>query len=233
MDTFPDSSDPFAQSAEHEMLDEPMNKDIPLLFSRWQNEKYAPELLPYETTLVENINDLLEFVANSFREEGGIDADSPEPTDVTYRFRRIDYERVKYLLRDYLRIRIWKLCQYPQHYLEAAHTVYLSDAERRYLRDYWENKYTFLENRVLSQLPTSKNTLDPAMVRRPALDKHVFVKAIKEVVGRSGTQQASATQSSANRNDLTLAPGVTVLTKYSLIRRYLMEAEHSASLELV
>merc|ERR1719223_74413 len=158
-----------------------MNNDIPLFFTKWRNEKYAPELLPYETTLVENIHDLLDFVTTSFREDAGIDADTPEPTDLTYRLRRIDYERVKYLLRDYLRIRIWKLCQYPQHYLESAASVYLSDAERLYLRDYWDNKHSFLESRVLSQLPTSKKALEPNMIRRPALDKHVFVRVVRDV----------------------------------------------------
>jgi hypothetical protein len=31
-----------------------------------------------------------------------------------------DLERTKYVLRDYLRIRLWKLTQWPQHYLEPC-----------------------------------------------------------------------------------------------------------------
>merc|ERR1719277_2145665 len=114
------------------------------------------------------------------------DGQPPDPNDAHYALRCIDLERVKYVLRDYLRIRLWKLSQWPQHYLEPANHNLLSDAERVFLRETWELKAAFFEHRLLCALPEVKRHLDERMdlldmVRRPDTERYVYARIVADV----------------------------------------------------
>ena len=73
--------------------------------------------------------------------------------------RQIDMERVAYWLRDYLRIRLWKLMQYTQHYLGPTATEVLSPAEKVFAKDHWKGKEAFLTAHLLKYLPEQKRSL--------------------------------------------------------------------------
>jgi len=216
--------------------DEPfVNRDILRLFMRWQNEKYAPEVLPFDREVTENISEIMEFVGESLEEERA-EGEILDPNDPDYCLRSLDLERTKYLLRDYLRIRLWKLSQWPQHYLEPANMHLLSDAERAYLREFWNMKHSFLEHRLLGALPPAKQGLDDKMdlldmVRRPVLDKHVYVKLSENIgpldVPSTGTQDASAPE------PLTLYEGNTYLLRWPIVREFLMDSIHEGKVQLV
>eukprot|EP00931_Biecheleriopsis_adriatica_P077207 TRINITY_DN50818_c0_g1_i1.p1 TRINITY_DN50818_c0_g1~~TRINITY_DN50818_c0_g1_i1.p1 ORF type:complete len:253 (+),score=50.78 TRINITY_DN50818_c0_g1_i1:37-759(+) len=215
-----------------------VNEDVERLVTRWRNEKYAPELLPFDTEVVEDMSEVLEFVADSLEEDRA--EGEQDPNDPDFRLRSLDLDRMKYILRDYLRIRLWKLSQWPQHYLEPKNQSLLSAAERTFLNEYWENKKLYLENRLLSALPRNNQGLADKsdlldMVRKPDLEKFVYVR-IKADVGEievppslSGpTQESSGTQ-----KPLPLDEGNTYLLRYCLVRPFLMEAAHNGKVELV
>eukprot|EP00927_Polykrikos_kofoidii_P079043 TRINITY_DN75837_c0_g1_i1.p1 TRINITY_DN75837_c0_g1~~TRINITY_DN75837_c0_g1_i1.p1 ORF type:complete len:239 (-),score=29.72 TRINITY_DN75837_c0_g1_i1:118-834(-) len=217
--------------------DEPfVNKDVTRLFSCWRNEKYAPELLPFDREVIENIAELLQYVSETMDEER-MDEDFTDPNDPDYVLRSMDLQRTRYVLRDLLRIRLWKLGKWPQHYLEPSNMALLSDAERLYLRDAWDLKAGFLEHRLLGALPEAKRGLNDTidlyeMVRRPVLDNHVYVR----ITGDVGTIEIppSMTQDSAGtQRPLNLEEGNTYLLRYSLIRKFLMEPEHMGKVQLV
>jgi len=205
------------------------------LIRRWKNEKYAPEILPFDQQNVEDLSEATEFVSEILHEEMA-DSEEKDPNDPDYRLRCIDHDRVKYVLRDYLRIRLWKITQWPQHYLEPDNIEVLSEAERTFLREYWDAKKGFLENRLLDALPPAKRALDEKidlldMVQRPNLDKHVYVRITGEIpkltVSPSQTTQGSEPQ------PLVLANGQTYLIRYSVIREFLMDSAHDGKVELV
>lgn len=224
MDTVPeDSSEPRIE-ASAEAEDEPFfNEDLDKLFTLWQNEKYAPEVLPFDNGVVENISEMMEYVG-----EGLEDEENKDPNDPNYCLRCVDVERTKYLLRDYLRIRLWKLTQWPQHYLEPEHMRLLSDAERRFLREAWTLKKQFFEHRLLGALPAAKQGLDDKMdlldmVRRPVLDKHVYAR-LAENIGPIEVPPTS-TQDTADRSQepLTLQAGNTYLLRWPIVRQFFFE----------
>mmetsp|Transcript_60183 Transcript_60183/g.130518 ORF Transcript_60183/g.130518 Transcript_60183/m.130518 type:complete len:235 (+) Transcript_60183:58-762(+) len=217
--------------------DEPfLNRDVIKLLSRWRNEKYAPEVLPFDGEVVENLSEVVEFVSETLEDERAEEIQDPNDPDCS--LRRMDLERVKYVLRDYLRIRLWKLSQWPQHYLEPNNLRFLSDAERLWLREFWDVKKEFLDHRLLKALPLPKQGLSDTidlldMVRRPALDKHVYARILGDVgpveIPPSFTQDSSGSLP----EPLNLIEGRTYLLRYSLVRKFLTDLERPDLVQLV
>jgi len=234
MDTFPDSTRPDeTEDPDEEVF---INPDVTTLFRRWRNEKYAPEILPYDGPLIDNLCEITDFANEKIQEDLEGD-ESQDPNELDFVLRRIDLERVKYMLRDYLRIRLWKVTQYPQQYLEPAHSELLSSAERIFLRNYWDAKSEFLKFRLLGAMPVSKQKLDDKidlldMVRRPKLDSHVYVRVVKDV-GRVEVPPTFTQESPTSAEPLDLGEGETWLLRYSVVRRFLIDPELDGTLELV
>jgi len=214
-----------------------IDPDIDNLHRAWRNEKYAPELLPFNHTVVEHISELVEFVVEDL-EEARAEDEEVDPDDVTEMLRKADLERVRYVLKDYLRIRLWKLTMWPQHYMERENFKRLSEAERNFLREYWDIKKTFLHGRFLRALPEAKHVLDEKsdlmdMVRRPALNRFVFARVLGDLGPlQVPTTQESSTESSAG-GTAEYASGRTYLMRYQLIRKFLMDPEQAGKVELV
>lgn len=211
------------------------NKDVVTLYTRWQNEKYAPELLPYDAEVVDNISEVLEFVLELLEEDR--EDDAREPGDSDLHLRGHDLERVRYVLRDYLRIRLWKISQWPQHYMESAHMAFLSEAEKSFLREYVDLKTTFFEHRLLCVFPVSKKGLDERfdqleMIRRPDLDKHVYCRVVGDIdpidVPPTFSQGTPTPQ-----EPLALNVGQKYLLRYSIIRKYFVSKEHEGKVALI
>jgi len=206
------------------------NPDLPQLYRMWRNEKYAPELLPFNERVVCNISEVIEFVGEEIDQDRMEEDQDPNDPDIALRSK--DLERVKYVLRDYLRIRLWKLAQWPQHYLERNNITLLSDAERTFLREHWHHKKMFFESRLLAALPPSKQSLDDKidlldMVRRPPVDKYIYARIMEEV-GELDVPATTLTQQetqSSRRESVT--KGHTYLLHYSVIRPFLIDPVHA------
>lgn len=212
--------------------------DVKDLVTRWRNEKFAPELLRFATEAVEQLSEVVEYVAEGLEEERANGEAEPGGGDAClYLLRCTDMDRVKYLLRDYLRIRLWKIRRYPQHYLEPTSNELLSKAEREFLRNYWQLKSQYLDHKMLCALPEIKQKLDDQvdmldMTRRPGLDKHVYVRIEGDVDPIDITPSAGQTPSS-QRSSLSLNRGETYLLRYHQVRQYLMAPEHDGKVVLV
>lgn len=236
-DTLGDSSSPgLIGGADGAGESEPwIHQGMEQLIRRWKNEKYCPEILPFDQENVTDLAEAIEYVNETLHDEKAEGA-IQDLNDPDYALRCIDYERVKYVLRDYLRIRIWKLTKWPQHYLEEGNIEVLSTAERQFLRDFWDIKKAFCDNRLLSALPQTKQALDKKMdlldmVRRPDLDKHVYARITGEIPRLTPTPSPSTQGSDAE--PLTLSNGQTYLIRYSVIREFLMDSANDGKVQLV
>lgn len=216
--------------------EEPANLELLELHRMWRNEKYAPELLPFNPTVVLNIAEVAEFVGEQLDEEKAEDADPNDPSMV---LRSADLERVRYVLRDYLRIRLWKITQWPLHYLNGKYNVLLSKAENKFLKEYWDHKQKFFEVRLLGALPPSKHSLDEKvdlsdMVRRPCLNKFVYARVTGDLgpVEVPASLDPTSDSTSATRT-VEYTKGRTYLIRYAVIRQFLLRKKHAGKIELV
>mmetsp|Transcript_20268 Transcript_20268/g.44256 ORF Transcript_20268/g.44256 Transcript_20268/m.44256 type:complete len:245 (+) Transcript_20268:175-909(+) len=232
METLSQSSgtfdDPFRGDDPDE--EEVVNSDLPQLHRMWRNEKYSPEILPFNHHVVQNISEVVEFVAEGLDQERmSSDLDVHDPS---YVLRCKELDRVRFVLRDYLRIRLWKLQQYPQYYLDPAHKRLLSPAELEFLTGFWANRRHFYHTRMLDRLPPAKQVLNDKMdlldmVKAPNLDTFIYAR-IKEEVGELEVRAESLTQdASQNSRKDSFQKGKTYLLHYSIVRPFLIEPEHA------
>mmetsp|Transcript_9033 Transcript_9033/g.16521 ORF Transcript_9033/g.16521 Transcript_9033/m.16521 type:complete len:236 (+) Transcript_9033:58-765(+) len=210
--------------------------EILTMIRRWRNEKYAPELLPFDETTVQFCAEIVTYVTEGLDEEsvaGGQDSGDPD-----FGLRTYELERIKYILRDYLRLRLKKLSQWPVHYMHAQNQHLLSSKERIWLHEFWDNKRKFLENRFLCALPETKRNLDSQvddkldMIRHPRLEKHIYARICGDL-GKLTPSLSSSPDGSGTQQPLELIEGNTYLVQYSVIRDFLIQAEHDGKVELI
>eukprot|EP00441_Pelagodinium_beii_P042429 CAMPEP_0197649954 /NCGR_PEP_ID=MMETSP1338-20131121/30392_1 /TAXON_ID=43686 ORGANISM="Pelagodinium beii, Strain RCC1491" /NCGR_SAMPLE_ID=MMETSP1338 /ASSEMBLY_ACC=CAM_ASM_000754 /LENGTH=235 /DNA_ID=CAMNT_0043224269 /DNA_START=52 /DNA_END=759 /DNA_ORIENTATION=+ len=231
-----ETEETFGASAEVDPEEEAFeNPDVENLIRRWRNEKYAPEVLPFDQALIENMSEVLDFVTETLEEERV--EGQQDPHDPDFCLRSLDLERMRYILRDYLRIRLWKLTQWPQHYLQPTNQTLLSTAERTFLKDFWDNKKLFFENRLLLALPAASQNLEDTndlldMVRRPDIEKHVYVR-IRSDLGKIDIPPSMTQESAGTQQPLVLSEGSTYLLRYCLVKEFLTEPQHDGKVELI
>ena len=212
-------------------------EEIERLVRRHRNEKHAPELLPFDLEMVESIQEMLHFVEKILQEDRA--SGEQGPTHPGFYLRSTEKERLTYLLTDYLRIRQRKLEKFPLHYLEPERQSFLSSAERVSLREYWDVKRLYFENRLaLNTWPENKKPLDEVyatdhldMVRRPCLQSHIYAKIHGDLGQLESTRPSS--QGSTQDTKLTLDVGDTYLIRYEVIRQFLIQPEHDGKVQLV
>ncbi|KAL1923930.1 uncharacterized protein VTP21DRAFT_6965 [Calcarisporiella thermophila] len=164
--------------------DDHTNPDVGLLAQSWINERSAPEILPYRGVLVENLLELIdkqsELVSEMFE-------------DPTRRFECVIYqtemERIRWLIRSYLRTRLHKIERYATHILNDPESFSrLSDEEREYVEQYHSIVSEHYHKAFLSLLPEEQrkqdevdNFTDLSMVATPSLDDAVFCRVMEDL----------------------------------------------------
>ncbi|OLP90502.1 DNA replication complex GINS protein SLD5 [Symbiodinium microadriaticum] len=148
-------------------------------------------------------------------------------------------ELIRYILRDYLRIRLRKLSQFPVYYLDKDNQALLSSAERIWLHEYWDNKSQLLQNRFLGALPghlqslTNDDNAPMDMVRRPSIQKHVYARICGDLGQLTPSPTPGSVAPTSTQQPLELVEGETYLVQYSVLRKFLMEPDHDGKVELI
>ncbi|KAI8591022.1 hypothetical protein BDZ88DRAFT_450703 [Geranomyces variabilis] len=194
------------------------NDDIKSLTQCWINERCAPELLPYADDLVRGLMEMIEAQAANIeaRREGGEGSGGPSP-DAAFLavLLQQEIERIKFLIRSYLRARLAKIQQHTQHILqEELYRNRLSFEELAFAERFQELLTKHFKRSYLDDLPAFLQKLDGArMVSTPELEDAVFCR-IKEDIG--GFQLESSDEI------LTMRTNNIYFLRYNAIRR-LME----------
>lgn len=164
--------------------DEAKETAITTMTTALLNEKGAPELLPYQSDLVE---DLKRQISLQMKEMDRAEAAFAP-------LYEMEIDRAKYLLASYLRVRLKKLEKFGMHVLLSGHMHdRLSPAELAFTKKYVDIKHEHLTRSMLQHLPEQYRTLIDtyrasedgtrriSMVREPKLDRVVFCRVTDDV----------------------------------------------------
>jgi GINS complex subunit 4 len=225
-----DDDDVFGDEARERNFDacyEPVDSEVMRLKRAWVQERLSPEMLPHEGALwasvkeaVETQEDVLERRARDRVERGGAETDASDKLldDIMW----MEVNRVKYLLREYLRTRLMKIEAHALHCAVHGETWdALSEDERRYVTGYVGAVEEHSKS-VLNELPESYRDLDKEnstgeetaetsnMIPRPNLDGFAFFRIRKDV--------ASYQPEDADCDPMNLKRGQIIMGKYSMFR---------------
>ncbi|KAF9978312.1 GINS complex subunit [Actinomortierella ambigua] len=185
------------------------SKYVQHLTQAWINERAAPEILPYEQ---ESVQGLLEKIDQQLGVIDDLDAgnDSAIILSIIY---QTELERVKYVLRGYLRTRISK-----NNELKSR----LSPAEQTYVESYVRLVMKHFNSSFLNEFPPSLQRQDDvvfdrriSMVSKPNLSEAVFCRVTKPV----GDWELD------NEETVVLVPGQIYIFRYEHIRPLLLQGQ--------
>lgn len=188
------------------------------LIQAWVSERIAPEILPYDQTLVDITNRKIRKQIETLEETEIRDA----KTNFKLVIIQTELERVKYLMRSYLRTRIHKIDKYALHCLRDQDVMLrLSNLEKQYVQKHQAILERHYHLAFLKDLPEAGNLrkLDDtaaaglSMIDVPDLNKAVFCKVVKPIF--SEIKVGSET--------MDLEVGNTLLIRYGAVRKYIYD----------
>ncbi|KAJ1965043.1 GINS complex subunit [Dipsacomyces acuminosporus] len=186
--------------------DEVMEDDLSILTRAWINERNAPEILEYEGAAIENLFELVDFQTQKI----------PTQPVAIANILKMDVDRIKYLVRSYLRTRLNKIEKFARHYIEAAmYQERMSQSELDYAKGFVELEDKHMRRSFLDQLPPHLRRLDEGngdgleMIPKPDLDSAVFCR-VRTTVGEF--------QFEPSEDPIVMKRNNIFITRYSIIR---------------
>ncbi|KAJ3426832.1 sld5 protein [Anaeramoeba flamelloides] len=157
----------------------------------WTNEKNSPEIFPYETELITEIRNhintqqqIIDKNLEQIKEEETNNNDSQ--LMFLTNIMLMEVERLNYLLRSYLRMRLDKIEKYPVFILKNQQVrESLSKEEQQFLAGYFKLFEKHMKNSFLEKLPKPLQKIDDeeeGMVAKPDVNNYVACK-INEDLG--------------------------------------------------
>ncbi|KAJ1723143.1 GINS complex subunit [Coemansia erecta] len=175
MDTTGDTSQ---EEEEEDQEEEDDQDDVGILTRAWMNERNAPEILAYEGAALENSLELVDYQRQKMASAPAFVAN----------ILKMDVDRVRFLVRSYLRARLAKIERHARHYVqETRYRERMSQAELEYARGFVELDVGHVRRSFLDQLPPHLRGLDEVggegldMVTKPDLDTAVFCRVCRTV----------------------------------------------------
>lgn len=148
----------------------------------WLNEKFAPELIPHNTAVVECIIEQIKHMESNIK--------SAKKGDFRIAIHKLELDRIKYMLYSYLRLRIKKIEKLASFILDEDDKRHpnvkskLSAEEYAYATEYFRNVKEHLTASVLDHLPINLQDLNEAVTMpKPDLDRFVFLKSQENLRG--------------------------------------------------
>lgn len=159
--------------------------DVEVLKRIWRNEKSAPEILGYETLLVERVREQIALM------EENLAAYAESLDDVMLSLFEMDVNRLMFLLRAYLRVRLSKIEKFALHIMRTAELWdRLSAQEQEYAQKFVDVLSKHMHDSVLGKLEKAYDSMvkqaasseENDMIVEPQLDTYVFCRS-KTAVG--------------------------------------------------
>lgn len=187
-------------------------EDLKTLQDAWIKEKMVPDILPYEEELIERvlerIRTQLEFI-----EMNSVELQTQEK-DIKLMLVIVEseLERVQFLIRSYVRLRLRKIDRYALYIQEnGEERGKLNADEVTYMEGHLAMLYELFEEQFLRRLGGGNLGEDAAMVEMPPRDAHVFFTC---------TEAAHAHvegEDNGENGQLALRPGEVYVMRYASI----------------
>ena len=197
------------------------------LITIWRNEKLSQTLLPYEENTINLVTSLIEKKENELKEKKKIDK------NVKY-YIEIDIQRIKFIIKDYLRIRLMKIEKYLFYLLKSNKIDILSQNEIKFAAELMDVKAAYFIQglKKMNSLAnnfypfTDKNktrvekmqTISDAMINKPVDSEFVIIQNISNKTIDINIKDIN---NDYNGEFLSIYSGEKCLVPYKLIEPYL------------
>ncbi|KAF2858830.1 GINS complex, Sld5 component [Piedraia hortae CBS 480.64] len=162
--------------------------DLQEMVRAWVHERCSPDLLPYPSELIDRVMARMRQHAEMKADWHQVNA--LEEVAATDHFALVilqtDLERVKFLLRSFVRVRLQKIDRYPHYYrTRTSEDPALSSLEQQYLETHQALLSAHYNAAFLSSFPSALQRLDDtsggiSMVDAPESDSVVFCRVMRD-----------------------------------------------------
>lgn len=156
------------------------------LIRHWMNERHSPDILPNEGELLAGLLDHIRSQSETVQLLR-TDPSSSEEEHFRIMLVQTEVERVKFIVRSYLRTRLFKIEKFARYIMTNPEVQQrLSESEVEHARRFARLTDQHFYHSVLQSLPETQQTLDdqppfvPSMVTEPDKARAVFVLARKD-----------------------------------------------------
>ncbi|KAF9467649.1 hypothetical protein BDZ94DRAFT_1305272 [Collybia nuda] len=171
----------------------PVINETPLeqLIRHWTNERHAPDLLAAQEDLLANLLDHLRRQSETVQLLRG-DASTSEEEHIRIMLAQVEIERVKFIVRSYVRTRLFKIEKYARYITTNAEIqTRMTAAERAHASRQANMIDRHLYSSVLQSLPPTQGHLDDVdplstseepkniMITEPDRTRPVFAHALQ------------------------------------------------------
>ena len=171
-DTDIDQGDKDLEDLQDELIENDLYKRLQRC---WMQERRCPELLPYDETAIEEIQEKMEEQQDMVDQ---LESTGDPVEALMSTLGQMDLDRTKFALSDWLTCRLSKIEAHPIHMRDMVD--HMSDAEIEYLKHYGALMEHHLRQTVLDHIPDAWQDLaEDGMVDLPNEDGYYFWK-VKE-----------------------------------------------------
>ncbi|KAL0576645.1 GINS complex subunit [Marasmius crinis-equi] len=168
---------------------EPHRKDethLEQLMRHWMNERHAPDILDAQDDLLSSLLDHIRRQSEAVQLLRG-EMSTSEEEHLRIMLVQTEVERVKFVVRSYIRTRLYKIEKYARHIVSNAEVQRrLTTSELEHARRFAKLTDQHFHHSVLQSLPESQSRLDdtpilsPTMINQPDRKRPVFVHALDD-----------------------------------------------------
>jgi len=204
-------------------LFEEQEEETPLqqLIRHWMNERHAPDILPVAENVLAGLLDHIRRQSETVQLLRS-DPSSSEEEHFRIMLAQTEVERVKFVVRSYLRTRLFKIERFARYIMTNPEVQQrLSENEVDHARRFARLTDQHFYVSVLQGLPENQQTLDdktpflPPMIAEPDKSHAVFVHA----------RQSCPPVRLPDGSTLTMQKGHISLTPYSVVEQLVMRGE--------
>lgn len=195
------------------------SSDLSELKNAWVTERMAPDILPYKQELLsiirQRINEQMEFI-----EERSISLNSDVDVKIHLLIVESELERIKFLVRGYLRARLAKLDKHAIHIVQSIddYGANLSEGEKSYVARQVSILGKLHGSQFLDGFPQELRAIDDSIGSTPVVQKPDLNKTVCVFVN-----ETIPTPILVGNDELDMEKGNVYAIRYSAVEPYIRD----------